>query len=180
LDYIELDEYFLAFYNWAVTASVPVVVLSGGITPIIHALLSKLVGPDAANIEVIANGVVPREGFQSIDEEGGAWRVEFRDDSVYGHDKASTIKPYAQYRDGMQEGEKLVLLYAGDGVSDLSAAKETELLFAKEGQGAYASCFGREIDLELPRSAWEFFNRLLMSRLQRSRDLLPATRHYIY
>lgn len=27
------------------------------------------------------------------------------------------------------------MLYAGDGVSDLSAAAETDLLFAKEGKG---------------------------------------------
>ena len=29
------------------------------------------------------------------------------------------------------------LLYAGDGVSDLSAAAETDLLFAKKGKGAF-------------------------------------------
>lgn len=29
------------------------------------------------------------------------------------------------------------MFYAGDGVSDLSAAKETDLLFAKAGKGMY-------------------------------------------
>ena len=29
------------------------------------------------------------------------------------------------------------MFYAGDGVSDLSAAKETDLLFAKKGHGTY-------------------------------------------
>lgn len=29
------------------------------------------------------------------------------------------------------------MFYAGDGVSDLSAAKETDLLFAKAGRGMY-------------------------------------------
>lgn len=29
------------------------------------------------------------------------------------------------------------MFYAGDGVSDLSAAKETDLLFAKAGKGAF-------------------------------------------
>lgn len=33
------------------------------------------------------------------------------------------------------------MFYAGDGVSDLSAAKETDLLFAKKGQGLWiCSC----------------------------------------
>lgn len=30
-----------------------------------------------------------------------------------------------------------MLFYAGDGVSDLSAAKETDLLFAKSGRGTF-------------------------------------------
>lgn len=32
------------------------------------------------------------------------------------------------------------MFYAGDGVSDLSAAKETDLLFAKAGKGKFCSC----------------------------------------
>jgi 2-hydroxy-3-keto-5-methylthiopentenyl-1-phosphate phosphatase len=35
----------------------------------------------------------------------------------------------------LPDGERPVLLYAGDGVSDLSAAAETDLLFAKQGKG---------------------------------------------
>lgn len=70
-----------------------------------------------------------------LTKKGVAWRVEFRDDSSFGHDKARTIIPYAAYRDNIKGGVKPLLLYAGDGVSDFSAAKETELLFAKEGQG---------------------------------------------
>jgi 2-hydroxy-3-keto-5-methylthiopentenyl-1-phosphate phosphatase len=35
----------------------------------------------------------------------------------------------------LNDNERPVLLYAGDGVSDLSAAAETDLLFAKEGKG---------------------------------------------
>jgi 2-hydroxy-3-keto-5-methylthiopentenyl-1-phosphate phosphatase len=31
------------------------------------------------------------------------------------------------------------MFYAGDGVSDLSAAKETDLLFAKKGHGTMAA-----------------------------------------
>jgi len=32
------------------------------------------------------------------------------------------------------------LFYAGDGVSDLSAARETDLLFAKKGHGMIMDC----------------------------------------
>lgn len=53
--------------------------------------------------------------------------------SHFGHDKSLEIKPYA----ALPDGERPILLYAGDGVSDLSAAAETNLLFAKEGKGNY-------------------------------------------
>lgn len=51
--------------------------------------------------------------------------------SGFGHDKSLEIRPYAN----LPEGQRPVLFYAGDGVSDLSAAKETDLLFAKAGRG---------------------------------------------
>ena len=54
-----------------------------------------------------------------------------REYSSFGHDKSLAIRPYA----GLPDGERPVLFYAGDGVSDLSAAKETDLLFAKAGKG---------------------------------------------
>ena len=52
-------------------------------------------------------------------------------DSHFGHDKSLEIKPYAK----LPTHERPTLLYAGDGVSDLSAAAETDLLFAKKGNG---------------------------------------------
>jgi 2-hydroxy-3-keto-5-methylthiopentenyl-1-phosphate phosphatase len=51
--------------------------------------------------------------------------------SSFGHDKSREIRPYAS----LSEDKRPVLFYAGDGVSDLSAAKETDLLFAKAGRG---------------------------------------------
>lgn len=38
------------------------------------------------------------------------------------------------------------MFYAGDGVSDLSAAKETDLLFAKADKGAYNHDFGHSLE----------------------------------
>jgi 2-hydroxy-3-keto-5-methylthiopentenyl-1-phosphate phosphatase len=55
--------------------------------------------------------------------------------SPHGHDKSLEIRPYAN----LPEGQRPVLMYAGDGLSDLSAAKETDLLFAKKGCGMW--CF---------------------------------------
>jgi 2-hydroxy-3-keto-5-methylthiopentenyl-1-phosphate phosphatase len=51
--------------------------------------------------------------------------------SHFGHNKSLEIKPYA----ALPADKRPTLLYAGDGVSDLSAAAETDLLFAKKGHG---------------------------------------------
>ena len=52
--------------------------------------------------------------------------------SGFGHDKPLTLCPYAE----LPEEIRPTMFYAGDGVSDLFAAKETDLLFAKKGQRA--------------------------------------------
>ena len=51
--------------------------------------------------------------------------------SGFGHDKSLTIRPYAN----LPADKRPTLFYAGDGVSDLSAARETDLLYAKKGHG---------------------------------------------
>lgn len=51
--------------------------------------------------------------------------------SHFGHDKSLEIRPYA----ALPIEDRPTLLYAGDGISDLSAAAETDLLFAKKGNG---------------------------------------------
>ena len=55
--------------------------------------------------------------------------------SGFGHDKSLTIRPYAN----LPADKRPTLFYAGDGVSDLSAARETDLLFAKKGHGMLSS-----------------------------------------
>jgi 2-hydroxy-3-keto-5-methylthiopentenyl-1-phosphate phosphatase len=133
--HVQLDERFLDFYNWASSAGIPVVVLSGGLTTLIEATLEKLIGRKPQDIEVVTNSVVTKEGFKSINEDGGAWRVQFRDDSIYGNDKARAIKLYLEHRETIDEADKPILLFAGDGISDLGAAGQTDLLFAKHGKG---------------------------------------------
>ena len=75
---IELDPYFKEFYDWARENNVPVVVLSGGMKPIVRALLLHLVGPEAEDIQIVSNDVAPRDG-KSINEEGG-WQITFHDE----------------------------------------------------------------------------------------------------
>ena len=132
---IKLDPGFRDFYFWSRDAKVPVIVLSSGMTPIIRALLVHLLGPEANDIEIVCNEVVDRPGMTK--EQEGGWNIQFHDDSDFGHDKSLTIRPYSKYISQHPEEGKPILFYAGDGVSDLSAARETDLLFAKKGHGTY-------------------------------------------
>ncbi|KAL9625207.1 MAG: hypothetical protein Q9160_000609 [Pyrenula sp. 1 TL-2023] len=129
---IKLDPGFAAFYSWARKNSVPVVVLSSGMVPVIRAMLIHLVGPEAADIEIEANNVQPKPPLNDADQRGG-WTIKFHDDSGFGHDKSLAIRPYAEAIKKLPREEQPTLLYAGDGVSDMSAAAETDLLFAKAG-----------------------------------------------
>ncbi|KAG5355825.1 Pdp3-interacting factor 1 [Yarrowia sp. B02] len=123
LQNITLDPGFAVFYKWCKERNIPVVVVSSGMKPVIHALLKKLVGEEAAqDIEIIANDVKI--------EPDGEWNIVYRDESHFGHDKSRCIKPYAQ----LPADKRPTMFYCGDGVSDLSAASETDLLFAKAGK----------------------------------------------
>ncbi|KAF7587909.1 hypothetical protein BBP40_006532 [Aspergillus hancockii] len=131
---VQLDPRFLDFYEWAKEKNVPIVILSSGMAPVIEALLVSMFGREPENIFVVANNVEPRSG-KHIDMDGG-WQIKYRDDSTFGHDKSLEIKPYV----ALPDEQRPVLLFAGDGVSDLSAASETNILFAKEGLDLVKYC----------------------------------------
>jgi 2,3-diketo-5-methylthio-1-phosphopentane phosphatase len=149
VDNIKLDPYFTHFLEYARANNIPVVVLSSGMVPIIDALLKKLVGEDLAkDISIVANEVKAREG-KTLEDEGG-WEIVFHDDSGFGHDKSLTIRPYAN----LPAEQRPTMFYAGDGVSDLSAARETDLLFAKEGKDLVSYCVREDVPFTLFRD-WE-------------------------
>ena len=140
VDNIKLDPYFAEFFQWSLANNVPVVVLSSGMEPIIKALLTALIGPDAEKMQVVGNFVGPRPG-KSINEENG-WEIIFQHpESGFGHDKSVTLRKYSS----LPEDVRPTMFYAGDGVSDLSAARETDLLFAKKGHDLITYCANENV-----------------------------------
>lgn len=140
VDNVQLDPGFADFFQWSLANNIPVVVLSSGMEPIIKALLKKLVGPDASKMQVLANHVGARPG-KSINEEAG-WEIVFRHpESGFGHDKSVELRKYSS----LPEDIRPVMFYAGDGVSDLSAARETDLLFAKKGHDLINYCAREDV-----------------------------------
>ncbi|GME98925.1 unnamed protein product [Ambrosiozyma monospora] len=141
LQRIKLDPGFREFYEYCHENGIPLYVISSGMTPIIKALLEKLVGVDAMqNIKVVANDVKVN---------GDDWEIVYRDDTPYGHDKNASIrnelKKYG-YGAEKEEEEKPVLFYCGDGVSDISAAGSCDLLFARRGEELVDICRERNFN----------------------------------
>ena len=136
---IKIDPGFKEFFQWSLKNNMPVVVLSSGMIPIIEALLHHLIGPDSDKLQIVANNVKAKPGKSINDYDG--WDLVFHDDSDFGHDKSLTLRPYAQ----LSEKQRPTMFYAGDGVSDLSAAKETDLLFAKDGCDLATFCVRQNV-----------------------------------
>lgn len=91
--------------------------------PIIRAVLENLIGVDeASQIEIIANDVKYTDPAGT----GETWDIVYRHpESGFGHDKSQSIIPYRAIPGGP------TLFFAGDGVSDMSAARHADLLFTK-------------------------------------------------
>lgn len=138
LKHVQLDPGFKDFYHWCEARGIPVVVVSSGMKPIIHALLELLVGVEAAaKIEIISNWVDVADD--------GSWKIVYKDpDTGFGHDKSRSIREYLA-NNGYTAASMPPLFYCGDGVSDLSAAKETNLLFAKHGRDLITYCRREDI-----------------------------------
>lgn len=76
---VQLDPKFKEFNSWCRANNVPVVVLSGGMQPVIRALLAHLVGEEEVKgMQIVSNDVAPRPG-KTINEEAG-WRIVYHDD----------------------------------------------------------------------------------------------------
>lgn len=136
LEHIKLDLGFKEFYQWCAAKGIPVIVVSSGMKPIIYALLKSLVGEEAIkHIEIMSNDVAENPSAP------GGWEIVYKDpESDFGHDKSKSIREYLA-KNGYTDSSKLPLMfYCGDGVSDLSAAKETDLLFAKHGKDLIKFC----------------------------------------
>lgn len=126
---IKLDPGFENFLKWCKISNIPLYVISSGMQPVISALLKKLIGPELGGyVKVIANDVSYGKG--------NTWRIRYRDNSVYGHDKSLSIeKILSQYKDHRPRA-----FYCGDGVSDLAVSRKCDILFARKGYALSKFC----------------------------------------
>lgn len=123
---VKLDPGFKEFHAFAKANNIPVVVVSSGMTPILRAIFSNLIGEEeASKLEIISNDVK----FTDPEQKGDTWEIVYRHpDNFFGHDKSLSIEPFRQLP------KKPLLFFAGDGISDMSAARHADVLFVKDKQ----------------------------------------------
>lgn len=138
----ELDPGFIHFYQYAKLQGIPFSIVSCGLDILIKDFMGWHLGKEEAEkLVILANHceVVDRQ-----------WKVTYYDDSPHSHDKAVCIrdskaafkkaaveeqrKREEAEETALQKQEEHVVVFCGDGISDLSAAREADVLFARKGR----------------------------------------------
>lgn len=139
-----LDPVFPHFVTWAEEKNIPLVVLSSGFEQIIQ-MYFKAWG--LSQLEIQANQV------EIINQ---TWHITFRDNTPLGHDKTIALKKAKT--SGYQ------IIFIGDGISDIPAAHETDVLFAKQGERLATYCQQKGI-LYYPFTNFDDVLNVIHSRL---------------
>ncbi len=108
---VEIDPSFPPFAHWCRRRDIPLTILSAGIKDVIEQLLAPF-GLD--HLHLLANPL------EIVDHR---WTLRFLDDTPWGHDKAAAL---VQAR-----AAGYATAFLGDGLSDLRAANQADLVFAR-------------------------------------------------
>ncbi|KIV90884.1 hypothetical protein PV10_05488 [Exophiala mesophila] len=125
---LEIDPDFQSFHEFCVNNNIPFNVISAGLKPVLRRVLDHFIGQDMSqHIEIVANDA-------KIADDGSKWEAVWRHDTDLGHDKAQSINEYRQSAAlEADNGTIPLIVFIGDGVSDLPAAREADVLFARRG-----------------------------------------------
>lgn len=81
----------------------------------------------ASRIDIVANDA-------EINQDGSEWKPIWRHDNELGHDKAQSMQEArAEAEMACEDGTIPLIVFIGDGVSDLPAARQADVLFARRG-----------------------------------------------
>lgn len=136
---LEIDPDFRSFHDFCVENDIPFNVISAGLKPVLRRVLDEFLGEEkSGHIEIVANGA-------EISEQG-EWKPVWRHDTELGHDKALSINEYKdQAKLESEDGTIPLIVFIGDGVSDLPAAREADVLFARRGLRLEDYCVEHDI-----------------------------------
>jgi len=137
---LKIDPDFQVFHKFCIANKIPFNVISAGLKPILRKVLDTFLGEEeSAHIEIVANDA-------QITEDGSEWKPLWRHDTELGHDKALSItEARAEAHLQAEDGTIPLIVFIGDGVSDLPAAREADVLFARRGLRLEEYCMENKI-----------------------------------
>ncbi|KAJ5717208.1 Pdp3-interacting factor 1 [Penicillium malachiteum] len=123
---LEIDPGFREFHQYCVANGFPFNVISAGLKPVLRRVLDTFLGEAASSsIDIVANDATIKDG---------SWKPIWRHDTELGHDKALSVnEARAAAQAECLPDEMPLIVFIGDGVSDLPAAREADVLFARRG-----------------------------------------------
>jgi 2,3-diketo-5-methylthio-1-phosphopentane phosphatase len=136
---LNIDPGFQSFHEFCVNNHIPFNVISAGLKPVLRKVLDHFIGESMSkHIEIVANDAKITNG---------KWEAVWRHDNDLGHDKALSINEFKE-RAAMESdnGTIPMIIFIGDGVSDLPAARESDVLFARRGLKLEQYCIENQID----------------------------------
>ncbi|RKP09567.1 phosphoric monoester hydrolase [Thamnocephalis sphaerospora] len=135
LEDVQVDPHFGKCLERCRAHDIPFTVLSCGLRALIEWYLKREIGSDFHGIEVLAN---------EADYNPAGWTCTFHDASPHGHDKAVSIRRAREA--AKANSQPFLAIFLGDGISDLSAAMEADILFARRGRDLETYCTREGID----------------------------------
>lgn len=150
---IELDSGFAEFHQYCKANGIPFNVISAGLKPILRRVLDHFLGAEevrqnqsllyrqllsptrtSANIKHQSSSIEIVANDATISEDGQVWKPIWRHNSIQGHDKDVSIMEGRELALSECEPDEMPLIvFIGDGVSDLAAARHADVLFARRG-----------------------------------------------
>ena len=137
---IQLDPDFEKFHAFCIKNSIPFNVISAGLKPILRRILDGFLGEEASShIDIVANDA-------TISQDGAEWKPIWRHDDEMGHNKSVSMTEARQGAElECEDGSIPLIVFIGDGVSDLPAARHADVLFARRGLKLEDYCIENKI-----------------------------------
>jgi 2-hydroxy-3-keto-5-methylthiopentenyl-1-phosphate phosphatase len=125
---LDIDPDFRTFHEFCVNNEIPFNVISAGLKPVLRRVLDHFIGEEmSSHIDIVANDA-------HVSEDGKWKALWLHADTELGHDKAQSLQTYkATAALESDNGTVPLIIFIGDGVSDLPAARESDVLFARRG-----------------------------------------------
>ena len=137
---LEIDPDFQTFHEFCVNNKIPFNVISAGLKPVLRRVLDHFLGEEkSSHIDIVANDA-------TISADGAEWKPIWRHDNDLGHDKELSIQEYRETAKlESEDGSIPLIVFIGDGVSDLPAARQADVLFARRGLRLEEYCIENKI-----------------------------------